>query len=562
MKHFTIPVFVPELACPNRCIFCNQHSISGCHELPDPDKTVLMIESRLGTIPEASHIEVGFFGGNFTGIESELQHSYLSIAHKYLQTGKINAIRISTRPDYITPDSLKLLKLYNVTTIELGAQSLHDDVLLRSGRGHTVADIIKASKLIRDNGFDLGLQMMTGLPGDSPDKALATAKMIVELGASCTRIYPTLVIRNTELAKEWQQGLYQPQSLEEAVTLTASLLSIFKKGGVKVIRVGLHPSEDLINGDDLLAGPFHVSFKQLAETVLWREDAGLNCDPIVENDKITIENNTITLRVPESEMNDAVGYNGSTRKILEQRFSKVTYLIEEKEHDGLPLIIADKRTPLPVKNSLNQIGRVSLLDAVQGVYKSISGHPDIFICQGIEETVIAPNLPDEIISKLLLSGKKVIKGRNNPGKKYPLSACYNAVVTEKYLIHNLKITDPEVLETFKHKKHIHVNQGYTRCNLLALDNNFITSDRGIENRLLAEGCNVLYVDPSPIILKGQKHGFFPGCCGIYGKEVLITGSLKFHPQEHVIRDFISLSGYKTRELFNGQLTDVGSILVF
>ena len=176
MKHFTIPVFVPELACPNRCVFCNQHSISGCRQQPEPEEVREIVDKHLSTISsEDSHIEIGFFGGSFTGIELGLQEKYLSVAHAYLRAGKIRGIRLSTRPDYVNHEVLNLLKSYGVTTVELGAQSLDNEVLKLSGRGHTVADVEKASAMILSAGFKLGLQMMTGLPGDSPEKSIETA---------------------------------------------------------------------------------------------------------------------------------------------------------------------------------------------------------------------------------------------------------------------------------------------------------------------------------------------------------------------------------------------------
>lgn len=556
MKHFTIPVFVPELACPNRCVFCNQNSISGCYHQPDENEVINIIESRLITIPRDAQLEVGFFGGNFTGIEEHLQRRYLSIAFKYLKEGKIHGIRLSTRPDYITIESLDLLSQYGVTTIELGAQSLDEEVLKLAGRGHTVPDIEKASALIRSHGFNLGLQMMTGLPGDTAEKSIATARKIISLGATNTRIYPTLVIKDTELAQLWQNGNYRPQTLEEAVELTATLLEIFNDGAVDVIRVGLHPSEDLVNGDDLLAGPFHVSFRQLAETELWRRRFK---QLIYEKP----QKSDIVIPIPESELNNAIGYRGSNRALLETHFQRVEFKIEQENSIALPLIIADKRLPLPAKNALRQSGRLTLLESDNSIYKSISGHPDIFICPGKETVVVSPGLPQHIVQCISNQGYWVIKGINFPGRSYPSSAIYNAVITDNYLIHNLKITDPAILETFNNRKQLHVNQGYTRCNLIPLNSQaFITSDRGIEKALTAEGLEVLYIDPSPVVLKGQKHGFFPGCCGILNDLVLITGSLNYHPQKEEIINFISSNGLKIKELFDGKLTDVGSILTF
>jgi hypothetical protein len=249
--------------------------------------------------------------------------------------------------------------------------------------------------------------------------------------------------------------------------------------------------------------------------------------------------------------------------MLEKHFSKVQFVPEASPDLKKPLIITDKRMPLPAKNKLKTIGNPVFLQTDQLVYKSISGHPDIFMCQGDEGLVVAPGLPSEILKPVDDTGIRVIKGLVDPGKTYPESARYNVVVTNSLIIHNLKITDPAIFETFPGRRHLHVNQGYTRCNLLALGNDhFITSDRGIERALSAEGKVVLYADPASVRLKGQKHGFLPGCCGIYQDQVLIAGSLNHHPQKVKIIAFIEMAGYSVQELYKGELTDVGGIFIF
>jgi radical SAM superfamily enzyme len=557
VKHYTIPIFVPELACPNRCVFCNQHSISGCQRQPEPDKVREIILEHLKTIPEKdTHIEIGFFGGSFTGIENELQERYLAIADDFFIRKQIHGIRLSTRPDYIDDEVLNRLKRFGVTTIELGAQSLDEEVLRLSGRGHTISDVEKASELILSAGFKLGLQMMTGLPGDTVEKSIHTAKQIVELGAHCSRIYPTLVIRGTELADRWRKKEYQPQTLEEAVEISSKLLEIFRKGGVEVIRVGLHPSEGILDGSELLAGPFHPAFRELVETHRWKK----KLLPLIDQQP---KGSNIRILVPENELRFAIGHDSSNRKMLETHFDKVEFVVDDIQKSELPLIITDKRLPLPAKNTLKVIGNPLYLQTDGFVYKSISGHADIFMCMGDEGLVVAPGLPDEIKDKLSNAGIQIYTGHSNPGKVYPDSARYNAVVTPEYIIHNLKITNPAIFEAFPGRKHLHVNQGYTRCNLISLnDDIFITSDKGIEKVLIAEGKEVLYVDPQPIRLKGQKYGFFPGCCGVLNGELLISGSLSFHPDKERIEAFLRESGFRIRELYLGELTDVGGIFCF
>ncbi|HNX44251.1 MAG TPA: radical SAM protein [Bacteroidales bacterium] len=327
-RHFAIPVFVPELACPNRCVFCNQRNISGTMAMPQPDEVAGIIEKHLATIPPDSETEIGFFGGNFTGIEPSLQQSFLEIAEKYVRAGKAKSIRLSTRPDYIDDRRLSLLKQFSVQNIELGAQSLDGEVLRLSGRGHTVYDVEKASELILENGFRLGLQMMTGLPGDTPARSVATARKIVALGASDTRIYPTLVIRDTELEKMYHAGSYVPLSLDEAVESAAVIAGIFEEAGVKILRIGLHPSEGLLSGESLVAGPFHVAFGELVATAQWsaifRQKLAGNSSGVNEN---------LLAEVPPGQINAAVGHKSLNKKMLLTRFRKVVFR-ENKELSG------------------------------------------------------------------------------------------------------------------------------------------------------------------------------------------------------------------------------------
>ena len=319
-KHFIIPVFIPQLACPFQCTYCNQRSISGKQKESSEKEIIEIIEKHLSTIPASnSVIEVAFFGGNFTGIQKGKQEKYLKLIQPYLKKGIIQGIRLSTRPDYINEDILNLLEENNVTTIELGAQSMDDEVLKNSGRGHNSDDIINASKLIKQNGFSLGLQMMLGLPGDTLEKSVYTANKIIELNADNTRIYPTLVIKETELEKRYHNKKYLPLSLEQAVEWTKEVYKVFEKTNVKILRMGLHPSEGLISGESLVSGPFHVSFGELVMTALWKEEF----DSIQKNDK---EN--IILTVAENQFNFAIGYNASNKKMLSEKFKKVRFVTD------------------------------------------------------------------------------------------------------------------------------------------------------------------------------------------------------------------------------------------
>ena len=308
-----IPIFIPQRACPFRCTYCNQFAIAGQGSVPTPEEARSIIDTHLATMPKEAQVRIAFFGGSFTGMPIEEQEAYLSVAQPYIQSGRVCGIQLSTRPDYITPEVLRLLKSYQVVLVELGAQSLDDGILARVGRGHTVAQVREASKMIREAGFSLGLQMMIGLPGDTKEKAMRTAETIVELGASCTRIYPTLVVKDTLLAKQYRQGQYQPLDLETAVEWCKDLYRYFTRHDVTILRMGLHPSEGLLKGTDYLAGPFHVSFKELVLTALWR-------DRIAEA-VAAAHGGPVVVQVPAGEINYAVGYGSSNRKAFpEVRF--------------------------------------------------------------------------------------------------------------------------------------------------------------------------------------------------------------------------------------------------
>ncbi|MFA8450230.1 MAG: elongator complex protein 3 [Bacteroidales bacterium] len=318
-KHFTIPIFVPELACPFQCIYCNQKKISGTIKQPEIKEVTETIEKHLLTIPQKNtEIELGFFGGNFTGIDPILQKSFLEIGKKYLQKGKIQGIRLSTRPDYINSEKLDLLKKYGVTTIELGAQSLDNCVLKKCNRGHNREQVEEAAKLIHQYGFKLGLQMMIGLPGDTLEKAMFTAKEIIRLGADNTRIYPCIVIKDTVLDNMLQANEYNALDMETAVEWTKHVLLQFEKANVNVIRVGLHPSETLSSGKDLIAGPYHVSFKEFVLSSIWK-------DILKEKTKNISNNSALHIFVSPKEINYAIGYQADNRKYLKKRFPFVKF---------------------------------------------------------------------------------------------------------------------------------------------------------------------------------------------------------------------------------------------
>lgn len=259
-----IPVFVPHLGCPNDCVFCNQRRISGSTE-PATAETVRRAIEGAVPAPKGMRRQLAFYGGSFTAIPVDEQLSLLNAAREYLRQGDIQSLRLSTRPDAIDLPTLQRLREYSVETIELGAQSMDDEVLRLSGRGHTAADVENASRLIKAGGFRLILQMMTGLPGDSDDKAIDTARRIIALEPDGVRVYPTVIVRDTALYDLWQAGRYKEHSVEDAVRVCAKLLPMFDEAGTPVIRLGLNPTEELSSGS-AAGGAYHPALGELVKS--------------------------------------------------------------------------------------------------------------------------------------------------------------------------------------------------------------------------------------------------------------------------------------------------------
>ncbi len=263
MKHANISIFVPHLGCPNDCSFCNQRHITGTAAEPSKQDIIDAVSVAVASKNfSAENTEIAFFGGSFTAIDRDYMLTLLKTADEQVKLHSLRGVRISTRPDCINDEILSVLKKYSVTAIELGAQSLDDSVLAMNDRGHTAKDVENATLLIKEYGFQLGLQMMTGLYGDTDEKALLTAKRIISYSPDTVRIYPTIVLKNTRLAELYKKGVYKPQTVDEAVSLCGELLEHFDHAGIKVIRLGLHSIEQ----ESFVAGPWHPAFSEICDS--------------------------------------------------------------------------------------------------------------------------------------------------------------------------------------------------------------------------------------------------------------------------------------------------------
>lgn len=329
-EQYIIPIFVPHLGCPNDCTFCNQKSISGQTKQVTAEDVKQTIEEYLKSFKDESlHKEVAFFGGSFTGIEQEKQKELLEAAYEFIKTKQIQSIRVSTRPDYIDKEKLKLLKKYDVKTIELGVQSTNDYILKKCKRGHTFEDVKKASKLIRRHGFILGHQMMIGLPESTKIDELNTAKDLAKLRPKIVRLYPVLVIKGTELEKEYQNGEYEPIPLLQAVERCKELYYFFTNKKITVIRMGLQNTDIISNPknakSEVVAGPYHEAFGQLVEDSIWY-------DSILEKiKKFNVKVKEIAIKVNPENINNVVGHKKENIKKLKDLYDVDTKIIQSKE---------------------------------------------------------------------------------------------------------------------------------------------------------------------------------------------------------------------------------------
>ena len=316
-----IPVFVPHLGCPHDCVFCNQRRISGRQEPATPDSVHTAIAQAAALPSTGAKRQLAFYGGSFTAIPLAQQEALLAAAEEEIRAGRIDSIRLSTRPDAIDEAALKRLCSYGVETIELGAQSMDDEVLRLSGRGHTAEDVERAARLVKEAGFRLILQMMTGLPGDTDEKSLRTAEKLIALRPEGVRIYPTVIVRDTALYELWQAGKYREHTVEDAVRVCARLLPLFEAAGIPVIRLGLNPTEELSAGA-AAGGAYHPALGELVKSRILREKAAALLEGVAQGSRVIVT-------VGKGKTSQMTGQHRQNIEVLCARFALASLRVRE-----------------------------------------------------------------------------------------------------------------------------------------------------------------------------------------------------------------------------------------
>ena len=321
-KEYIIPIFVPHLGCKQCCTFCDQKTISGETKQVTADDVRNTIEYYLQNFKNDNYVEVAFFGGSFTAIPIETQKELLEAVQPYIKGKKVDSIRLSTRPDAIDKNILKMLKKYHVKTIELGVQSSNNYILERCKRGHTFEDVKKASKLIRKYRFKLGHQMMVGLPESTEKDDIKTAEDIIKLKPKLVRIYPVLVIKGTGLEREYRNKEFTPLTVGQAVERSKEILRLFAKKNIQVIRIGLQNTETIADpknkDSEVVAGPYHPAFGQLVEDSIWYDKI------VYEIKKINAKVIRVEIEANSQNINNIIGHKKENINKLKDTYAVIT----------------------------------------------------------------------------------------------------------------------------------------------------------------------------------------------------------------------------------------------
>lgn len=334
-KHAIIPVFIPHKGCANDCVFCNQKVITARTADVTPEDVKNLIERHLLTLENRGieTIEVAFFGGSFTGIPMEEQSAFLAVAKEYKDMGLIHKIHMSTRPDYINEEILDNLKKYDADIIELGVQSFDPEVLAASNRGHKAEDVYKACDLIKEYGFELGIQLMIGLPEDSLEKCIFSAKEAVKIGPSIARLYPTIVLNDTELFNMYKAGVYDPLTTADAVAITKEMYKILDGAGINIIRVGLKSTDLITEGGEVRGHTYHPAFRQLVEGEIAREQ--------LEEQLNGAKTGTFAFVSSGPSFSNMIGNSKANKKYFEEKYPqlKIRFKTDQTLEDGRYVVV-------------------------------------------------------------------------------------------------------------------------------------------------------------------------------------------------------------------------------
>ena len=328
-----LPIFIPHAGCPHQCVFCNQRTISGQKTAALPGAKA-QIQRWLQWLRPSKANEAAFYGGSFTGLDMDLQKQLLALTDELLEQEIIGSVRLSTRPDYINAEVLSLLREHRVELVELGVQSLDDAVLQRAERGHTVEAVYTAHKLLKEYGFKTGIQLMVGMPGQDFASVQDTAAKVAQLRPDIARIYPLLVIKDTPLAHSYEQGAFVPLSLEEAVEQSAYLYKTLTQAGIKVIRIGLQPDEELCAAGNIVAGPFHPAMGELVKSRVLRHHFTPMLQEMVESGA-----GGVIFHCPRRYESKLRGLKNSNMQYWQQQFPHLEIHLMPSSGEGINLCI-------------------------------------------------------------------------------------------------------------------------------------------------------------------------------------------------------------------------------
>ncbi len=377
--HAIIPIFISHKGCPNTCVFCNQNKITSRHrgnlntalystqsfeqytkqnlkqnsEYPlhneqriTEEEIIETIETYLSTLrnSKVKTIEIAFYGGSFTAIPMREQSEYLAIAKRYKEEGYISKIHISTRPDYINKRILDNLKNYGVDIIELGVQSFCEDVLLATERGHGAKEVYNASSLIKAYGFELGLQLMIGLPTDTKSKSIYSAHELVKISPSFARLYPTIIIKDTKLEKLYKSGKYTPLTLEEAIDTTKEMYKIITSAGIQVIRIGLKSSDIITESGDIFGYTFHPAFSQLVTGAIAKDVIEEKIKEVLHTHLDNTPRHILMISSSQKNFSNMIGHNKTNKLYFEKKYHmfQIKYSIDDTIYDEYSINVVQK----------------------------------------------------------------------------------------------------------------------------------------------------------------------------------------------------------------------------